>query len=156
MERRVHNMSKLAVSILITSSVLGVAIGARSAPPGAVALPSDELAWHDVKGRGGAPTGLRSVDLWGQATKGAHGSLTKFPAGLTEPLHTHSHDLRLVVVAGPMAFSIDGTETKDLGPGSFVNIPAGVKHFAICKPASPCEVFLEQSGALDVKLVEKR
>ena len=47
------------------------------------------------------------------------------------------------------------TETKDLGPGSFVNIPAGVKHFAICRPASACEVFVDQAGALDVKLVRQ-
>ena len=109
-----------------------------------------------MKGPAKAPSGLRTVDLWGEAAKGAHGSLTKFPAGLAEPLHTHSHELRLVVLAGTMAFSIEGTETKDFGPGSFVSIPAGVKHFAICRPASACEVFLEQSGALDVKLVEKR
>jgi quercetin dioxygenase-like cupin family protein len=99
---------------------------------------------------------LRTVDLWGQAAKGAHGSLTKFPAGLAEHLHTQSRDLRVVVVADTMVFSIEGAETKDLEPGSFVTIPAGARHFAICRPASPCEVFLEQSGAMDVKFVEKR
>ena len=149
-------MSKPALVISFASLVLGVGIVARGAPSRVVALSSDDLAWKDVKGPGGAPTRLRTVDLWGHAAKGAHGSLTKFPAGLAEPLHTHSRDLRLVVVAGTMAFSIEGAETKDLGPGSFVTIPAGVEHFAICRPPSGCEVFLEQSGAMDVKLVEKR
>ena len=149
-------MSKLAFSVSIAVFAVGVAIGARGAAPGVVALSSDDYAWTDVKGPDKAPNGLRSVDLWGQALKGAHGSLTKFPAGFAEPLHTHSRDLRVVVVGGTMAFSIDGAETKNLGPGSFVTIPAGVRHFAICRPAGACEVFVEQSGAMDVKLVEKR
>ncbi|MFL5307851.1 MAG: DUF4437 domain-containing protein, partial [Polyangia bacterium] len=102
-------MSKVVLTALFTAGVLGVAIGARGAASGAVTIPSEDLAWHDVKGPAKAPTGLRTVDLWGDAAKGAHGSLTKFPAGLAEPLHTHSHELRLVVVAGMMAFSIDGT-----------------------------------------------
>ena len=149
-------MSKLALSISLASCILGLAFGARGARPGVVALSSNDLAWTDVKGPQGALTGLRSVDLWGQAAKGAHGSLTTFPAGFSEPLHGHSRDLRLIVVAGTMVFSIEGSETKDLGPGSFVTIPAGARHFAICGPASACEVFVEQSGAMDVKLVEKR
>jgi quercetin dioxygenase-like cupin family protein len=148
-------MSKLALVISFTSLVLGLAIGVRAAPPGVMALSSDDFAWTNVKAPDGTPTGLRTVDLWGQAAKGAHGSLTRFPAGLAEHLHTHSRDLRVVIVAGTMAFSVEGAETKDLGPGSFVTIPAGVRHFAICRPARPCEVFLEQSGAMDVKFVEK-
>ena len=149
-------MSQRALVSSFASLVLGVAVAAHGAPSGVVALSSDDLAWTNVKGASGAPTQLLTVDLWGKAAKGAHGSLTKFPAGLAEPLHTHSRELRLLVVAGTMAFSIEGTETKDLGPGSFVTIPARVKHFAICRPLSACEVFLEQSGAMDVNLVEKR
>ena len=148
-------MSKLALIVCCAALSAGAALAAL-APPGVVALSSDDLAWTDVKGRDGALTGLRTVDLWGQAAKGAHGSLTKFPAGLAEPLHTHSRELRVVVVSGRMAFSIDGKETKDLGPGSFVTVPAGVRHAAICRPAGACEVFLEQPGAMDVKFVEKR
>ncbi len=149
-------MSKLAFVTACASLLVGAAIGAHGAPSGLVAVSPDELAWTEVKGRDGAPMGLRTVDLWGQAAKGAHGSLTKFPAGLAEPLHTHSRELRVVVVAGTMAFSMEGAETKDLGPGSFVRVPAGVRHAAICRPPSACEVFLEQAGAMDVKLVEKR
>lgn len=148
-------MFKLALGISVASLCVGVALVAHGTSPGVVALSSDDLSWTDVKGPSKGPVGLRTVDLWGQAAKGAHGSLTKFPAGFSEPLHTHSRQLRVVVVAGTMAFAIDGAETKDLGPGSFVTIPAGVKHFAMCKPASVCEVFVEQKGAMDVKLVEK-
>src|SRR5579871_3355610 len=149
-------MSKLASVIPCALLLGGVAIAVEAAPAGVVAASSDDLAWTEVKGRDGAPMGLRTVDLWGQAAKGAHGSLTKFPAGLAEPLHTHSRELRVVVVAGTMAFSIDGAETKDLRPGAFVSIPAGVRHAAICRPAAACEVFLEQAGAMDVKFVERR
>jgi quercetin dioxygenase-like cupin family protein len=149
-------MSKPVFVIVCASLFISAAIAAHGARSGLVVASSDDLAWIDVKGRDGAPMGLRTVDLWGQAAKGAHGSLTRFPAGLAEPIHTHSRDLRVVVVAGTMAFSIEGTETKDLGPGSFVTIPAGLRHGAICRPPNSCEVFLEQAGAMDVKFVEKR
>jgi quercetin dioxygenase-like cupin family protein len=152
----VSRMFKLALVMSCASLFIGVAIAARGAPPKLVALSPDDLAWADVKGPDGALTGLRTVDLWGQAAKGAHGSLTKFPAGLAERPHTHSRDLRVVVIAGTMAFSIDGGETKDLGPGSFVTVPAGVSHAAICRPAGACEVFLQQSGPMDVTFVGRR
>jgi quercetin dioxygenase-like cupin family protein len=132
---------------LIVIALLAAASG--SAPLTSV-VPATDLVWNQVKKPDGTPLGLSSVDLWGEAKKGAHASLVKFTPGLVEPLHRHSHDLRVVVISGTMRYTIDGVESNDLGSGSVVIIGAEVPHFAHCF-ATACEVFIEQDGAMDVK-----
>jgi hypothetical protein len=118
-------------------------------------VPASELTWTDVMDSNGLPLGLRTVDVWGNAHQGAHGSLTKFPAGFAEPLHRHSNPIRVVVLSGIMRFVVDGVESVDLGPESYVSIAADVPHFARCAGTAPCEVLIEQDAAMDVKLGAK-
>jgi quercetin dioxygenase-like cupin family protein len=106
-----------------------------------------------VKKPDGTPSGLRAVDLWGDAKTGAHGSLAKFPAGMKESLHTHTHELRVVVFDGTLRYVIDGVETGNLARGSALIIPANVPHYAHCLAAAPCEVLAQQDGAIDVRPV---
>jgi quercetin dioxygenase-like cupin family protein len=129
------------------------ALSAEAGPSSKV-IPAADLAWTDVKRPDGTPVGLRAVDLWGDSAKGAHGSLASFPAGLTEPMHYHSAAIRVVVIAGTMRYVIGGVESKNLSAGSYVTVEGGVPHFAHCMPGAPCEVFLEQDAAMDVKLVK--
>jgi len=123
-----------------------LALAACGAPGAIRAVPANELAWRAV-----GTTGLFSVDVWGDAAGGAHGTLTRMPAGLAEPLHVHSREFRVVVVAGTLRYTIAGRATAALGPGSYVAIPAGIPHLAACIGPEPCEVYVEQDGALDVQ-----
>jgi hypothetical protein len=75
------------------------------------------------------------------------------PAGLAEPLHVHSREFRVVVIAGTLRYTIAGRDTVGLGAGSYVAIPAGIPHLAACVGPEPCEVYVEQDGALDVQPV---
>jgi mannose-6-phosphate isomerase-like protein (cupin superfamily) len=118
-------------------------------------VPASELTWTDVMDPNGSPLGLRTVDVWGNARQGAHGSLTKFPAGFAEPLHRHSNPIRVVVLSGIMRFVVDGVESVDLGPDSYISVSADVPHFARCAGTAPCEVLIEQDAAMDVKLGAK-
>jgi mannose-6-phosphate isomerase-like protein (cupin superfamily) len=93
---------------------------------------------------------IEASDLWGDSKKGAHGSLAKFPGSFIEPLHTHTNEIRVVVVKGEMEYTIGDNMTK-VGPGSFVKVPGGVKHFAKCADAGGCLIFLEQDGKMDMK-----
>lgn len=98
--------------------------------------------------------GVSSVDVRGNSNKGPHISLVKFPAGLSVPLHIHSHDDELIVLAGTMVFSTkDGTETR-LGPGSYRFEPAGMPHVTACAAGADCEIASIQSAAFDVKMVQ--
>jgi len=112
---------------------------------------ADGLRWIEIQSAG-RPTGLQSVDLWGDAKTSAHGTLTRLAAGLSEPAHTHARTFRSLIVAGAMRYVIDGRRSEELGPGSYVVIGAGVIHFAQCTAATACEVYVEQDGPLDVKL----
>jgi mannose-6-phosphate isomerase-like protein (cupin superfamily) len=158
----------MAASKIFTSMILCMsAVTADAGTPPSAGLPSDqpasrtrivpasELTWTDVMDPNGLPLGLRTVDVWGNARQSAHGSLTKFPAGFAEPLHRHSNPIRVIVLSGIMRFVVDGVESVDLGPGSYVSISADVPHFARCAGTAPCEVLIEQDAAMDVKLGAK-
>jgi quercetin dioxygenase-like cupin family protein len=115
-------------------------------------VPAVDVLWTDVRNPDGSPLGLRTVDVWGSARMGAHGSLTTFPAGFAEPLHRHSNPIRVVVISGTMRNTVDGIESGDLDPGSYVAVAAEVPHFASCAALSTCEVLIERDAAMDVKL----
>lgn len=54
--------------------------------------------------------------------------------GATYAPHRHEHDESLWVLAGEIAFVIDG-ETYRLGPGDRLRLPAGTVHAAEAGPA---------------------
>jgi len=113
-----------------------------------------EVIWPaaDIKYKEVVP-GVSKVDLWGNSEKGAHGSLTKFVAGTTHALHTHTQDVKIVVFSGTFVYTAEnGPETK-LGPGSYVLIPGGKKHSSGCTADAECQFFEEQAGKFDMKML---
>src|SRR4026207_1236949 len=44
--------------------------------------------------------GVKKKILWGNHDKGPYGAFTKFDPGLTNPLHSHTSELRIVVLQG--------------------------------------------------------
>ena len=104
----------------------------------------ENIKWKPMNG----PPGVMSADLWGDETKGAYGGLTKFPAGFKAPLHYHTSDVKIVVIQG--AYTYNG---KEYGPGSYVFIPAGLKHESGGVENSESIFFIEQPGKFDVKPV---
>ena len=138
----------LATMVLLTS-------GCVAPVPRSHIVPAAKLTWTDVLNADHAPLGLRTAEVWGTPSKGAHASLTKFPGGFAEPLHRHSHPIRVVVLSGTMRFVVDDVESVDLGPPSYVAVAADVPHFARCIGPAACEVLIEQDAAMDVKLGAK-
>lgn len=112
----------------------------------AVLLSADDLKWQPLEG---APLGVMSVMFWGDNTKGEYGGLTKFPAGFKAPLHFHTNETKIVVIKG--AYTYNG---KKYGPGSYVSVPAGLKHESGGVTDSETIFFIEQSGKFDLKLVD--
>lgn len=127
---------------------------AKAAKPKPVArlvtIPVDQLKWEPNPG---APE-VKMATVWGDVAKGPHGAFHKFPAGFSVPLHTHSADIRAVVISGTMIEGTeDGKETK-LPPGSYFYQPHGVKHVTKCDAGSECVIFGTVSGKFDVAMVE--
>ena len=116
----------------------------------AVLRAAGDMKWTDVPNA----SGVQQATLWGNPEKGAHGVLNKFQAGTEVPLHTHTADLRSVVLSGTVVIGIEGQSPKELGPGSYLFLPGGLKHTTACKTGEDCLLFTTQPGAFDVKPAE--
>jgi hypothetical protein len=117
-----------------------------------VFMPAGDLKWADTPG---APSGVKGVTLWGDPAKGPYGGFQKFPAGFLAPLHTHTSDLRAVVISGTLLVGPQGGPENRLPAGSYEFIPSTYQHTTRCDAASECVIFVEAKGKFDVKPVEK-
>ncbi len=157
---RGRNVLAFVVLILLAAAVLAQGSGAakaksapKSAASKAVMWPAGDLKWEDLAD---APPGVKVVDLWGKHTKGAYGALMKFPAGFSAGLHTHTSDMRIVVVSGTFIHGPEGKPEVRLTAGSYLKQPGGnYRHTTACDKASECVFFVEGSGKFDIKMVEE-
>jgi quercetin dioxygenase-like cupin family protein len=95
-----------------------------------------------------AMPGVFIADLWGDRDKGAHGTFTKFAPGYDAGMHTHTSDLWLVVLKGAYLYKDDAGE-KRVGPGEFMRIPGGHKHWSGGDPTDGALFYQEGSGKFD-------
>jgi uncharacterized protein DUF4437 len=119
-----------------------------------VVKPAADLTWTDLDPTG-AP-GVKIADLWGDHTKGAFGAFLKLPAGFAVPLHTHTHDIKVVIVSGTYIQVPEGRPEFRIGPGSYFLQPGGnYRHTTACDQASECVFLAESSGPFDLKVVKQ-
>jgi anti-sigma factor ChrR (cupin superfamily) len=110
------------------------------------------MQWTDLDP--GAP-GVKVVDLWGHHANGAFGALFRLPAGFAAPLHTHTYDMRVVILSGTYIQAPEGKPAFRLGPGSYFLQPGGnYRHTTSCDAAADCVFFVESTGAFDLKPVD--
>jgi anti-sigma factor ChrR (cupin superfamily) len=146
------------VLVIILSFAFGVIVLAQStnveettsvAP---IPITAKDLKWIDLDPTG-AP-GVKVADLWGDHQKGSFGAIFKLPAGFAAPLHTHTHEMKLVIVSGTYIQGPEGKPEFRLGPGSYLLQPGGnYRHTTSCDPASDCVFFVESNGAFDLQPV---
>jgi anti-sigma factor ChrR (cupin superfamily) len=147
------------VLVFVSSFALAMAVLAQAAKTvegtGGTAplpMPAADLKWTDLDPTG-AP-GVKVADLWGDHQKGAFGALFRLPAGFAVPLHTHTHDMKLVIVSGTYIQGPEGKPEFRLGPGSYLMQPGGnYRHTTSCDQASECLFFVESNGAFDLQPV---
>jgi quercetin dioxygenase-like cupin family protein len=73
--------------------------------------------------------GVSMAAVWGDAAKGAHATFTKFAPGYDAGMHTHTNDISIVVIKGAYLYKDDAGE-KRVGPGDFLRVPGGHKHWS--------------------------
>jgi len=128
--------------------------GVQSGASGPVVMAAADLKWIDLDPQG-AP-GVKIADLWGDHSKGAFGAFLKLPAGFVAPLHTHTHDMRLVFLSGTYLQQPEGKPEMRLTPGSYLMQPGGnYRHVTACDKASDCVFFFESDGPFDLKMVQQ-
>lgn len=133
--------------------VLGMAAAAAwAAKKEITAIAPEDLKWIDVPNAPGAQVANVSGDIM----KGAHAAFAKVPAGQTHPLHTHSSEVKAVVISGTFLVGPEGGPEKKLGPGSYFAVPAGFKHTSACAAGTPCVLFQQGPGKFDVKPVPEK
>ena len=93
--------------------------------------------------------GVSMAVLWGDPEKGAHGTFTKFAPGYDAGTHTHTSDVWLVVIKGAYLYKDDAGE-KRVGPGEFIRIPGGHKHWSGGDKTEGALFYQEGSGKFDL------
>ncbi len=155
---RTRNVLAFLATFILATAVLAQGSGGTKAKSGkagakaAVLMPAGDMKWTQLDP---SVPGVMIADLWGNHTKGAFGAMNKFPAGWSTPLHTHTHDMKVVVVSGTWIHTPEGKPEVRLGPGSYMMQPGGsYRHMSACDKASECVCYIESSGAFDIKPAE--
>ena len=157
---RTSRVLAIVASLLFASAGLAQEKGKPAAKPTSksaaarlVVRPAADLKWTDLDPVG-AP-GVKVADLWGDHTKGAYGAYFKLPAGFAVPLHTHTHDMKVIYVSGTYIQAPEGKPEFRLGPGSYLMQPGGnYRHTTSCDKSAECLFFVESNGPFDLKVVK--
>ncbi len=92
--------------------------------------------------------GVSMAVVCGDPDKGAHSTFTKFAPGYDAGTHTHTNDVWLVVLKGAYMYK-DEAGDKRVGPGEFIRIPGGHKHWSGGDPTEGALFYQEGSGKFD-------
>lgn len=138
---------------LVMAAVILSAACNRSDKPAATANESStpmmvsftELKWTELPER----KGMQFSVLSGDPKTGAYTQIRKVPAGTDNPLHSHSSEIKNVIISGVWYTGADGASAKDFGPGSIVVMPGNWVHVSGCRSGSDCVFYQEGKGKFD-------
>ena len=116
----------VAAALTIAWSI-GLMQGQKKAQAKKVIFVSSAEAKFTESARG--PSGPSMARIWGDPDKGAHGTFTKFAPGFNAGMHTHTNDVWIVGIKGAYLYKDDAGE-KRVGPGDFLRVPGGHKHWS--------------------------
>ena len=147
-------MHRFLVPVSLLGIAVAFAIGAAAgadglaAPKGggkAVFTPASDVPWQDVP----AFPGVKMAVVEGDAARGPHHAFLKFAAGFAAPVHHHTANHFVTVVAGTLVLTVDGKETR-LPPGSYFAFSGKRTHATKCLEGADCVLFLDTRGKWDV------
>ncbi len=141
-------LATVAVMVMAAALFLIHAAGSGQTQK-AVAITADTLAWSELSAKG---SGVMIATVSGDYTQGAWAGFVRFPAGSKSGVHTHSSDLKIVVVSGTFHYGSTPEGEKNYGAGSYVFIPANLPH-SNSQPEGAL-LYAEQPGKFDSKPVK--
>ncbi len=140
---------------VVCSALVALAAVSAAAQPAAQMAPAaaakanlvavGDLKWVDVP-----DTPAKMATVKGDAAKGPHASFIKLPAGFSAPLHSHSADHQVAIVAGTLTLTPEGGTAKKLGPGSWFEFTGKKKHVTTCDAGADCVLFIVAKAAWDL------
>jgi quercetin dioxygenase-like cupin family protein len=144
-------MKKLVVSGVTALLIVVVSLGVAQAQKESSKNKKDVIyvAAEQATFKQSPMAGVSMAVLWGDPDKGPHGTFTKFEPGYDAGMHTHTSDVWLVVIKGAYLYKDDEGE-KRVGPGDFIRIPGGHKHWSGGDKTEGTLFYQEGSGKFDL------
>jgi quercetin dioxygenase-like cupin family protein len=142
-------MKRLTLALGLLGMLLATALGQTQKAATSNHMKSVIYVTADKATFNKAPTGgVSMATLWGDPDKGVHGTFTKFEPGYDAGMHTHTSDVWIVVIKGAYLYKDDAGE-KRVGPGEFLRVPGGHKHWSGGDKTEGALFYEEASGKFD-------
>jgi quercetin dioxygenase-like cupin family protein len=139
----------IAVGATAALLLFAVPAGAKDVPPKgapkAVLTPTADNKWAEVPGM----AGVQMAVAQGDPSKGPSHFFIKFAPGFSAPLHHHTANHYVVVLAGTVVLNVDGAATK-LPAGSYFSFTGMKPHATSCDASAECLLAIDSRGKWDV------
>ena len=106
-----------------------------------------DLKWVELPER----KGMHFAILSGDPKTGPYTQMRKVPAGTDNEQHSHSSEIKNVVVSGIWYTGPDKASARDFGPGSVIVMPSDWVHVSGCRAGADCVLYQEGKGKFDFK-----
>jgi len=93
-------------------------------------------------------SGVSMQALVGDMDNGPHATFTKFDPGYDAGMHTHTNDVSIVVIKGAYLYKDEAGE-KRVGPGEYLFVPGGHKHWSGGDKSEGALFYEQGSGKFD-------
>jgi len=130
-----------AAGLIIVAALVGVAQAQKSKR---VIYVSSAQAAYKLS----PMSGVSMQPLVGDMDKGPHATFTKFDPGYDAGMHTHTNDVSIVVIKGAYLYK-DQAGEKRVGPGEYLFVPGGHKHWSGGDKTEGALFYEQGSGKFD-------
>ena len=134
-------------AILFSAPVLADEAAPKEGGKAPLMVSFTDMKWTELPER----KGMQFAVLSGDPKTGEYTQMRKVPAGTANPLHSHSSELKNVIISGVWYTGVDAASARDFGPGSIVMMPANWVHVSGCRAGSDCVFYQEGKGKFDFK-----
>ena len=145
------SIAAVVAALVLVAASLGLAQAEKKTTPAkkavakkAVYASPDQAKYKDSPDS----PGVSMAVLRGDPDKGPHATYTKFKPGFDAGMHTHTADLWIVGIKGASLYKDDAGE-KRIGPGDYLRVPGGHKHWSGGDKTEGALFYEEGSGKFD-------
>ena len=133
----------LIVSAVTAFTIAAAVVAVAQAQKQVIYVSSAQAAYKTSPASGVSMQALR-----GEMDKGSHATFTKFDPGYDAGMHTHTNNISIVVIKGAYLYKDDAGE-KRVGPGEYLFVPGGHKHWSGGDKTEGALFYEEGSGKFD-------
>lgn len=102
----------------------------------------------------GPAPGVQMIPIRGDIKTGPYAVFTKFSKGADHGWHTHTNDVSLLVLSGAYLYKDESGKDRRVGPGEYLSIPGGHKHWSGGDAKQGCVFYNEGTDKFDLNKVE--